>query len=141
MTKGHEWTEEEQKQMMEDVWASGDWYVGIDIPRWHFGSPAVLISQRHPAKTAIRHATGLIWSEPISYEEARIDIQETFRLPRQAAQDLFDQMWELGFRPSDPKGALDAKTHDALKAHLADMRNLALDVLMPMIKGVWDDPN
>ena len=146
MTKGtsgvgtgtREFTEEEQKRMMEDVWDSGDWCVEISQPRWQWGSPEILIAQRHPAKTAIRYATGLIWSEPFTYESDYRQVQETFRLPRQATQDLFDQMWGMGFRPSDPKGALDAQTHDALKAHLVDMRSLALHVLMPMIKERWD---
>lgn len=123
------------KQIEENVWDAGQWDISFEVPRWGWSSPSFLIRQIHPAKQHYRLATGLTWSDPQPIDKPILDAIETFRLRHQTVQDLFDQMWQSGLRPSDPK---DPQAHDALKAHLADMRELALNVLMPMIKGRWD---
>jgi len=133
-------TDEEIAEAIEEAWAAGQCDIWFEKSKWGFASPTFIIREIHPNRQSYRLATGFTWTEPISINQPAWDAAETFRLDPQVTQDLFDQMWKSGFRPSDPKGALDAQTHDALKAHLADMRNLALNTLMPMIKGVWDAP-
>ena len=50
-------------------------------------------------------------------------------LPPDEAQQLMNELWRVGIRPKDGSGAL---AHvDAMKAHLADMRQIVFDNLGP----------
>lgn len=49
--------------------------------------------------------------------------EPTFRLDRQMAQDLMDQLWMCGLRPTEGKGSAGALA--ATQKHLEDMRALA----------------
>lgn len=49
-------------------------------------------------------------------------IEPTFRLRDEACQDLMDQLWQVGFRPSEGSGSAGALA--ATQKHLEDMRRL-----------------
>jgi len=49
-------------------------------------------------------------------------IEPTFTLPEEAAQKLFNQLWNEGFRPKDGTG--NSGHIAAMQAHLEDMRLL-----------------
>jgi hypothetical protein len=57
----------------------------------------------------------------------------TFALPDTAAQQLMDELWNIGFRPSEGTGSAGALA--ATQKHLKDMRKIAFDVLDNMVTG------
>lgn len=64
-----------------------------------------------------------ISSEPVPERE---DITTpTLRLGHEAAQELFDDLWNAGFRPNKGEGT--AAHVDAMREHLADLRRLVFD--------------
>lgn len=74
-----------------------------------------------------RHASG----KPIKPLEFSVDndiqdgymVEPTFRLRRDDAQELMQELWRLGYRPNNGESTV---AHiDALKYHLEDMRKLA----------------
>lgn len=138
MPEPYKLTDEEIAAAIEDTWAAGQRDIWFEKSKWGFASPMFIIREIHPGRQLYRLATGFTWTEPIEINVAAHEAADTFRLGYEATQQLFDQMWQAGFRPSDPRGALDAETHDALKAHLADMQELALGRLLPMIKLRWE---
>lgn len=56
------------------------------------------------------------------------DVSATLSLQPQEVQNLFDELYRAGFRPSQPTGDA-AGELDATKRHLADMRVLVGSVL------------
>lgn len=50
---------------------------------------------------------------------------------REAGQQLFDDLWHCGFRPSDMKGVVGtAETIHAMNRHLSDLQRLVFDHLV-----------
>lgn len=101
----------------------GDMQIYVERPRW-FGQPWFLLRKIHPARVSYRYATGLTWSDPIPADSPIVpdDLTDTFRLSHQETQGLFDQLWQMGYRPSD--GTSNEGALKATKAHLVDMQRL-----------------
>lgn len=61
---------------------------------------------------------------PLTINEAGTGeyIPETFQLTENQTQELFNELWQLGFRPKDGTG--NGGHIQALKDHLEDMRKL-----------------
>ena len=121
-------TKEELAEMSFD---GSEMQIYVESPRW-YGQLWFLLRQIHPARHSYRVATGLKWSEVFSVNDPLThDISDTFRLDNAATQDLFDQLWKMGYRPSSgtsSEGAL-----EATKLHLQDMQRL---VFTNTAKGV-----
>jgi hypothetical protein len=64
-------------------------------------------------------------ASPITYVplEDNADVMPTFNLQRDAAQQLMDELWRCGLRPSEGSGSAGALA--ATERHLADMRTVA----------------
>lgn len=60
-------------------------------------------------------------------EAHRHEIRPTLQLEQQELQQLMDQLWHAGIRPSNGEGA--AGQIGALREHLADMRKIAFGML------------
>jgi hypothetical protein len=54
-------------------------------------------------------------------------LHPTGTLDQQSAQELMDNLWECGFRPSEGTGSAGAMA--ATEKHLADMRNITKGVM------------
>jgi len=68
--------------------------------------------------------------QPVVFSEAPADGQQvapTFWLRDDAAQQLVDQLWICGYRPSEGSGS--AGSLAATEKHLADMRTIAFKAL------------
>lgn len=70
----------------------------------------------------------------------------TLKLDPEEAQNLMDELWRVGLRPTDAGG--DAKkqaegdaTLQAIQAHLEDMRKIAFGLLMADLTGGDVDPS
>lgn len=65
---------------------------------------------------------------PLSFERQAPDIatEPTFRLRKDAAQELIDGLWQCGLRPSEGTGSAGALA--ATQAHLQDMRALVFEL-------------
>ena len=55
------------------------------------------------------------------------EIQPLFSLRPEEVQELMDNLWQLGFRPSEGTGSAGALA--ATQKHLDDMRKIAFDLL------------
>ena len=77
----------------------------------------------------IMTADGKSVAQPLTMvpHDAHMYTQPAFRLPHDAAQNLIDDLWRMGFRPSDGTG--NAGQLAATQAHLNDMRALAFKKL------------
>lgn len=76
------------------------------------------------------HGTRFV-AHPISYHvlpgSSPAEPTPTMSLPRAAAQELMDQLWRCGLRPSEGTGS--AGSLAATERHLADMRRITGEVL------------
>ena len=126
MGSKHEMTPEELAREIENVWDAGELRVHVEQPKW-YGSYRLLFMQRHPAGKFYRYAMGLRWSEPFDRNQPLAYEGDTVCMGRQTTQDLFDQLWSVGFRPSSG-GVSDPGIIEAMKQHLNDMRRLVFDV-------------
>lgn len=61
----------------------------------------------------------------ISETQQGARVTPTFSLPDDQVQELFNQLWSLGFRPKDGTG--NSGHIEALNHHLQDMRKLVFD--------------
>lgn len=69
-------------------------------------------------------------AKPIEMEEAKDNFAgpgPTLTLSRETGQELMDQLWEVGLRPTEGTGSAGALA--ATQAHLADMKKIAFDLL------------
>lgn len=88
-----------------------------------------LVTQRGPRGEPFRGEP----VEMVEYDE-RLVVDPTFRLEYQEVQFLMDELWRLGYRPTDAgkaEGAL-----QATERHLEDMRRIVLNFI-----GLRDDEN
>ncbi len=72
----------------------------------------------------ISHSTSISMYTPSEKELGNI-IEPTFSLQPEEAQELMDNLWELGFRPSEGTGSAGALA--ATQRHLEDMRKLVFE--------------
>lgn len=63
--------------------------------------------------------------------EDAIEHQPTFHLDSNGAQNMMDELWRLGVRPTDGHGSTGQAA--AMEQNLNDMRKLAFDHLLPML--------
>jgi hypothetical protein len=68
-------------------------------------------------------------AKPLAFETVEPEgrCEHTFTLQRDAAQELMDELWRCGMRPSEGSGSAGAMA--ATERHLADMRVIAFDRL------------
>lgn len=59
-------------------------------------------------------------------------IEPTFYLESDEVQELMDNLWHLGFRPSEGTGSAGALA--ATQKHLEDMRKIAFDLIGEIIR-------
>lgn len=64
--------------------------------------------------------------EFVKSQEA-IEIEPTFFMNPEDVQELIDELWTIGFRPSEGTGSAGALA--ATQNHLEDMRKIAFDLL------------
>lgn len=57
-------------------------------------------------------------------EPNEYNAEPMFRIQREAGQELMDELWRVGLRPSEGSGSAGALA--AVERHLADMRAIAL---------------
>jgi hypothetical protein len=77
-----------------------------------------------------RHDGGFDVGDPLTMrrlEPGEHFRDETFRLSNTAAQQLMDELWSCGLRPSEGTGS--AGSLAATERHLKDMRTIALGIL------------
>jgi len=85
------------------------------------GGIALLVMQQHGDGSPRSVATNLIMT---TVEESQL-VQPTLTIGRQEAQNLIDELWDCGLRPSEGSGSAGAMA--ATERHLADMRKLVFD--------------
>jgi hypothetical protein len=75
------------------------------------------------------------WALPLVFEvkELGYEVDPTVRLTNETAQELMDELWRAGLRPSEGSGS--AGSLRATERHLEDMRKLALDLVAHNLKG------
>lgn len=74
-------------------------------------------------------ATGLIMQK----HKQGMHLEPTFRLDREQAQVLFDQLWQMGLRPQDGTG--NSGHVAAINYHLEDMRRLVFKCAEKQVKA------
>lgn len=94
------------------------WRLGFEV--WVRGK------HLHTSYEDWRTATGFAHKE--FQPSANRSERATFVMSDKSAQQLMDELWAAGVRPGD-KLVPPASTADALKAHLADMRDIAFGFL------------
>ena len=72
----------------------------------------------------IAHSTNMNMYMP-SNEEGGQRLESTFSLNQEETQELIDNLWRLGFRPSEGTGSAGALA--ATQRHLEDMRKLVFE--------------
>ena len=75
---------------------------------------------------SVSYSTSISMFNP-GTENAGEIIAPTFSLKNDEAQELMDNLWKLGFRPSEGTGS--AGSLAATQKHLEDMRRLVFDFL------------
>ena len=88
------------------------WKDGVDL----------LISEKH-GELGFWVADPLVMRQLPEFEAAN----PTMTLSNQAAQNLMDELWQCGLRPSEGTGS--AGSLAATERHLADMRKIALGLI------------
>jgi hypothetical protein len=71
--------------------------------------------------------------EMAPYDPAGYPPPKTFLLSENAVQRLMDELWNIGYRPSEGSGSAGALA--ATQRHLDDMRKLAFDLMENMVLG------
>ena len=75
----------------------------------------------------VAHSTHIEMHIP-SPEEDGMRIDPTFSMKSDEVQELMDNLWRIGFRPSEGTGSAGALL--ATQKHLEDMRKIAFDLLV-----------
>jgi hypothetical protein len=86
-----------------------------------------LLAEVHPFKSTIKVAS-TVWAET----DGGIVAEPTFHIPTETCQQLMDELWAIGVRPSDngSPGQI-----EALKKHMEDLRIVAFHALkIPKVK-------
>lgn len=98
---------------------SGIWKVLARRNEWRDDFGVAIRVQGHDGK--------VYRAKPIEFEEIQdgMWLEPTINLESHNAQELFQQLWDAGLRPSDGSG--NAGHTAALSAHLEDMRTLVFD--------------
>lgn len=106
---------------MEGTWPSG---TGIDVERTPFGQNIeVLLTY-----TSTAGVTSI--AEPPIFRElapGEYPTSATFSISQQRAQDLMDQLWRCGLRPTEGTGS--AGSLAATERHLTDMQAIVKGLL------------
>lgn len=69
----------------------------------------------------------LIPGEYKDHHETDINIPPSINLPLELGQQLIDQLWNLGYRPSE--GISSRGQNKAMKEHIKDLRNITYNLL------------
>jgi hypothetical protein len=89
-----------------------------DLPHYGFGGVKLAYFECHDGK--------YFQSEPLTLKEVPDamgrSIEAFTTLGTEMAQDLFNDLWQMGFRPKDGTG--NSSHIESLKYHLEDMRKL-----------------
>lgn len=85
---------------------------------------AVLIAERDHSGRVTAYAEPMQLTK-IKEDEDRSAIRETMNLHGEEAQQLLDELWRIGIRPSNGEGSVGQL--GATERHLADMRRLVFD--------------
>jgi len=98
--------------------------------RWHTSTIAIYALDRDKFVSV---------GKPIVYEKTEIGSihPPTMDLPERAAQELMDELWRAGLRPTEGHGS--AGQLGATEAHLKTVQGMA-DRLMTMIERVYTPP-
>lgn len=98
-------------------WKNGAWRIRVGNHNWNPNSLGIYIQRRNGQEVEILTSKPSIerW-EPGSYTEA------TLQLDLDRAQQLMDDLWTAGVRPTEGHGSSGQRA--ALESHLADMRSL-----------------
>ena len=81
---------------------------------------------------AVSHSTAINMYTPSENEVGNM-IEPTFSLDMEEAQELMDNLWQLGLRPTEGTGS--AGSLAATERHLEDMRKLVFDKDLYLIKN------
>ena len=96
---------------------------------WSDGVEFLIGATHHPgAKRAL--VTKLIWTV---MDEPTISVEPTFILQNKYVQELMDELWICGFRPTEGTGS--AGSLKATENHLKDMHDLVWKLLPGILKN------
>lgn len=82
----------------------------------------ILLTEKPVSGKGFNYATSVIMAH---VEEYGAVIEPTFRMSYEEAQELMDDLWTCGLRPSEGSGSAGALA--ATQKHLEDMRKLVFD--------------
>lgn len=92
--------------------------------RFHAGTYAIY--GRKKGLTSVRYVEKVSLGEDVPIHRLHeVGIQPFMEIGPEQAQELFNKLWQLGFRPKDGTG--NGGHIEALKYHLEDMRRLVFD--------------
>jgi hypothetical protein len=91
------------------------WWDGVEVF-------IVALDQRHPVRMVGR--AELVWKDR---GEPGTIVPPLFHLDLKASQELMDDLWASGVRPTEGRGSAGAMK--AVQEHLLDMRTIAFDKL------------
>lgn len=76
-----------------------------------------------------RHTEKCFTAKPIEFEEKEIftETPPSLMIPTESGQQLMDDLWQAGLRPSEGTGSAGALA--AVEKHLSDMRTIAFNRL------------
>ncbi len=87
-------------------------------PAWELPGVWFCLAEIHPLEKRIMNKARLV----LTASENDTSMEPTFSLDDAGTQRLFDQLWDMGFRPADGTG--NSGHIAALKYHLEDLRKL-----------------
>lgn len=98
--------------------------LSVEKSPWYNTIQFVLFERKN--QNTVAYSKEIIMYSPTLEEQGRM-IEPTFSLEPEEAQELMDDLWRIGFRPSEGTGSAGALA--ATQKHLEDMRKIAFGAL------------
>lgn len=95
---------------------------------WHRGIDLLLVSKVN-STSPNAYGTKIEFETP---EHPGVEIEPTIRMDYDNAQNLMDELWSCGLRPTEGSGSAGALA--ATQKHLDDMRKLVFDYIQRSVK-------